>query len=505
MRSLRIVAFALAFLLLIPTLFACVKTPDNPDNQTTDSDKTPEASVSSPEDSSSSGPDESNTENIYEMEKTDFNTTINILYWEDVENLEFFPTSNDLSDSIENAIYERNEYAKEQLGIDFNWSPTKGDFSNLANFYDVAKKDIENEHAYDIFAGYSMIGAMLAINGCAENLLDESYNKYLDFSKPWWPKKLIDTASIKNKLYFCSGDISTNMLHMMYAIIYNKDLVKEYVTEDLYELVENKKWTLDKMFELCAPLKNEKTYDPSDLDTKYGFTSGNIHFDLFFTGCGINTIEKDKDGQLVISDSWGGSKADTLVSKLRNFLYSSGCAFYDDKNYQKTFESGQVMFTSNRVQILGKKLADQDDHKFGLLPAPMYDENQENYITCMAFPFTVYAISPQSHNKLASAATLSAMGLAAHKEVTPVLFEAAMKLKYADDEKDAQMYDIIHDTINIEVGRIFSKTLDGEVYKIFRKSLTTSSSTAYTTLYRKKAGTIESVLKDINAALDKLD
>lgn len=68
--------------------------------------------------------------------------------------------------------------------------------------------------AYDIFAAYSR-----TIAACAANSLttDISYSKYIDFDNPWWQETLVEESMIGDNLYFISGDISTNVLYMMYA------------------------------------------------------------------------------------------------------------------------------------------------------------------------------------------------------------------------------------------------------------------------------------------------
>lgn len=78
-----------------------------------------------------------------------------------------------------------------------------------------------------------------------------SYNGYCvdmdnsNFEMPWWPESLIDVVSIGDSIYFASGDASINMLHLMYALYFNKDLLSEFRLDDPVYLVRNHKWTLD--------------------------------------------------------------------------------------------------------------------------------------------------------------------------------------------------------------------------------------------------------------------
>jgi ABC-type glycerol-3-phosphate transport system substrate-binding protein len=77
-----------------------------------------------------------------------------------------------------------------------------------------------------------------------------SYNGYCDLPYPnfemlWWPESLLDVVSIGGSIYFASGDASINMLHLMYALYFNKDLLSEFRLDDPVYLVRNHKWTLD--------------------------------------------------------------------------------------------------------------------------------------------------------------------------------------------------------------------------------------------------------------------
>ena len=48
----------------------------------------------------------------------------------------------------------------------------------------------------------------------------------------WWPESLLDVVSIGDSIYFASGDASINMLHLMYGLYFNKDLLSEFRLDD---------------------------------------------------------------------------------------------------------------------------------------------------------------------------------------------------------------------------------------------------------------------------------
>ena len=79
--------------------------------------------------------------------------------------------------------------------------------------------------------------------------------EHLDFEKPWWPAVMLETATIGDSLYFVTGDVSTNSIHQMYVIFYNKDVLTNH--EGLVEPAETVKageWTIEALQVLKVPV-----------------------------------------------------------------------------------------------------------------------------------------------------------------------------------------------------------------------------------------------------------
>ena len=205
----RIISALLALITLLVPLVACSRSDD--DGNTT-----------TPADSSAAEPAETTSVFVDDdlPDTLKINDTVRFLYWEDVERPEFFiEESVDDGNIVNTRITERNSAVESRLGVKLDWAGTKGNYSNQKNFIEKARAGVTSGDSFDIFAGYSMTGATLAMEGLTQNLLDL---KYINFEKPWWPASLTESATVNGKLYFTSGDISTNMLYMMYATFFNK-------------------------------------------------------------------------------------------------------------------------------------------------------------------------------------------------------------------------------------------------------------------------------------------
>lgn len=420
------------------------------------------------------------------------NETITMLYWEDAEKPEFF-VEDYTGEVVNDALLNRNRKVEERIGVKLEFVGTKGNYNNQANFVTQAQNSVNSGGDIDIFAGYSMTGATLAVQGLSQNLLDL---KYINFDQPWWPASLIDETTINNKLYFCSGDIATSMLHFMYGEFVNRDMLKDFNLEDPYTLVEEGKWTIDKMFEMAKGVYSDLDGDGAlSLNDRYGLVTSSIHFDSFFPAAGLRTVEKSEDGKsLMISPLFNSEKTVNLLEKINSFFHDSG-----EVNLTGTgafFELGQTLFTVDRVYMAENRLRDVE-FDYGVVPVPKWDEAQENYITCMAFPFTLYSISSATQKADIAAATLECLGSEGYRQVTPMLFETAMKVKYATNDKTAQMYDLIRESVVIDLGRIFTTTFNNYTYSIFRNAVSNNQNNALQQfkLYEKL----------LNKSLDKIN
>ena len=454
-RLTRILAASLAAMMLLPMLAACA----GDSGAATDTTAAPAADTSAAP-AETTAPTHDAEGYLLDTLPADLDfggEKVGILYWEDVEHPEF-EVLEITGDIVNDAIFKRNETVQDRLNVEFEWYATKGNSSNRNTYFQTVQNSFNaGEKAYDIYAAYSRTLGMVAQNGYCYNLNDVDY---LDFEMPWWPERMLETATIGNKLLFVSGDISTNTLHMMYGIYYNKDMITNYQMTDPTEYVLNGTWTIDKMIEMTNGLYQDLNGDgKADPNDQYGLTSLDYHNEAFHTGADLHLIIKDADKTLVLDPGYGGERAINLIDKVGAWMQTQDVLKGASATYMQTFEAGTCLFTVNRAHTAEKNLRNVD-FAYGILPAPKYDENQENYITCMANPFTLYAISRDCETPDTSAAVLEAMGSAGYRMTTPAIFETNMKVKYSENDINAQMYDIVRDGVDFELGRIFGTALD---------------------------------------------
>ena len=168
---------------------------------------------------------------------------------------------------------------------------------------------------------------------------------------------------------------------------------------------------------------------------------------------------------------------------------------------QKIFSEGRSLFMTERVRVCKNVLANTNID-CGILPVPKYDESQENYITTMAMPFSMYSIPVSASDPDASAALLECLGSEGYRRVTPKLFEVAMKVRYSKDHVSSRMYDIIRESVTFDLGRIFNESL-GKIPNATLRNLVNSNSSDWTSRYQTIRPQFEKYISDINAVLKK--
>ena len=119
-------------------------------------------------------------------------------------------------ETLNDAVYIRNRNVEAKLNI--NIAEHKSD--NVASD---AKKAIQSgDGSYDAIFAMLYDCATMAQNKLTVNIKEIPH---INLTKPWWDKNAENDLSVKNKLYFTTGDISTMVKACTRLIIFNKKVV----------------------------------------------------------------------------------------------------------------------------------------------------------------------------------------------------------------------------------------------------------------------------------------
>ena len=422
---------------------------------------------------------------------------IHILYWKDRENQEYF--AEELSGAeVNDAIFRRNAKVEDKLGAKLVFIGTAGNSSKANDFKSFVEKSVKNGSGDDVFDVISAHSRSIGLCTYSGFTVDLNGLGSIDLSKPWWPSLLTETCRVNNQLHFLSGDISTNMLYMMYSVFYNKDMLVSLNIEDPFDDVKNGSWTIERMLALAKDVYADEDAEVGKSDgDRFGIVSSKLHCDALLYGSDIVGVE-NVNGVLQLSEDFKGEKMVNLIEKISTGFANSKDGFIGS-GYKDIFRRGQSLFIIDRADIAINDLSDKNFETLAILPAPKYDSDQKDYRTAIGNPFSLYAIPTNAQNPEKSADFLEVSAAESYVEVTPVIFEISMKIRYAGGSNDAYCYDLIRAGAVYDPSRIFWKVFTTAPDTMFQNQLEKGSE-GWSAAVKENTKNLNSIIKKINKA-----
>ena len=343
---------------------------------------------------------------------------------------------------LEDAVYQRNLAFEEYCNLTLNVIPVA-----TAEMSGATKKDVQaGTGEYDLLQNHMVHTSALASDG---NLISFTSLEGIDLSAPWWDQ---GTASfmIADQIYFMNGAINYSDEATTYVMMFNKQMAKD---EDIdpYELVYDNEWTLDTFQSLIKDVSADTSGDGKfGVEDTYGFVSTWETGSTFFFAADLRYVvcEEGEDPYLAL-DASGMDKATSLLDKLLNIYYANNATFMSppgkEDQGKSIFVEGRGLFYSEVVMYivsLGKEMTTD----FGVLPAPKYNEKQENYITWTNAICSTSSMSKAVKNVERMGPTLEALAIISYQRVTPAYYDTVLQRKSVRDEESQGMLDIIFKT-----------------------------------------------------------
>ena len=359
---------------------------------------------------------------------------------------------------VETAVYERGIKIKDHLGVNL----VMQDGGTWMGYADTVMRSVSSGmDDYQLVLTNVYYGvAPFVSNGY---LYDLGELDALNLDAPYWAGDLMNEISVDGKYYLGYGDLC---LSEVLVVIFNKDLMDEYQMTAPYDNVRNMTWTLDKMIEMASLVKKDNGDGKWDEKDTYGISGlAWIPFVSFVTSSDMKIVDKDEDGIFTIAYSKNAEKMTSMIDKLTQMHDADYSYFWPHTvGVELDFAGGNTLFQLYHSSSLETLRA--EEIRFGILPYPMYDENQKEYKSMnwnglIAVPTTI-------KNPDMVGETLELMNYYS-SDVKVAYHEKLLGTKLADSPDDAQMLDIIWDSQSSDVGLIFcnsSYAMDTLVYMV---------------------------------------
>ncbi len=353
-------------------------------------------------------------------------------------------------DVVNDALFKRNQTVEERFNCEIRVISDTG-FRETAIF---TNSIAAAEDAVDLIC-WQAIGLGGYVTG------DLFMNWYdipgVNFEKPWWSDSNIEHLTFGDYCPIAIGDLMLSALGGTYCVYYNKTRGLDYGIPDMYEVVNDGKWTFDYLIaaakDICKDLNGNSSADEGDY---FGFASdtySNINAYMWAFDNPIYT--KDKE-ELVFS--LNVEKSAAIAEKLVNaFTVNPGFSVgpMDVFNYGiDLFARRQALFANGCIGHSLSKLRDLEDD-YAILPYPKWDENQEDYYTMVDGSHQVMAVPVTVSDPEKIGVIVEALCAESYKQVVPAYYDVALKLKGARDDESIEMLDRIVASRVFDFGYIY--------------------------------------------------
>lgn len=365
---------------------------------------------------------------------------------------------------INDTIYARNRSVEERFGvvIDPVRAEVYGDISTIIVSCVQAGSD-----DYDLVLGQMYRSATDALKG-----LFADWNKipYIDLTQPWYTKSIQD-AAVGERLELINSDFCMAYTQQTWMMLYNKTQAKNYgVTEDLYEVVRNGGWTVDKLNDLTKDVYDDLNGDGArDAEDFYGFagTPGDCLLASFMYGADTRMVTLDENN--VISQPITEERAYNLLVKMGGlFVTNNGtmtAANALGSTRRSMFPKGNFLFQAMLVADLTTDEMREFEDEFGVLPLPKYDEDQQEYYTVVDGGSDILTVLKTAQNTNMIGALVEALSAESYKTVVPAYCEIALEQKGTRDKESVDMLRMILDSRVIDFGYLYDGSA-GWVFKL---------------------------------------
>lgn len=434
-------------------------------------------------------------------EKLDFKDTTISFWCRNDNGFDYeFAVEESNGDVMNDVVFNRNRKVEERLGVKFEFKTVS--FTNTTEIPELQTSIMAGSGDYDIAAVHCSQGAQLVTIGAYR---DFNSAKYIDLDKPWWNQTLVDELNVYDFLPMLCGDISLSATMRTNVTFFNKKLYDQYYDENIYDVVKEGKWTLDKLKEMTKDVYRDTDgngkMDGNDFYA-LGFMSAATPLDAFVAALDLSITTKNADA--IPELSFYSERTINAFEKLTDIVMNNPGTYTNPRSeaagalllFRQKFLDGGIIFNFTNI-LETEYLRDMTDG-YGILPLPKYDENQDGYYTLPHNAFSMMVVPSDSQKFDEACAALEALAEESYRSVTPTYYEVALGKKYFHDDESAQMFDLIMKGIKLNFGSVYQTTQIGTIGWLIR-DLSQEFSSTYAANKNKYETAMQNLLDGLKA------
>lgn len=366
-------------------------------------------------------------------------------------------------DALNDSIYYRNRDIEERFHVVIEATEAIR-YSELSP--QVKKTITAGDDAYDLVLGQMEQSGYDAQGGIYQNWYDIPY---VDFTMPWWPKSIAqNAATVNGKMYTTVSDLCISYAEQTWSIVYDKTEADNYGIEDIYTLVVNGEWTIDKMLEITESVYTDTNGNGErDADDYYGYVSA-------LNGCLLLSYFYGFDQRLAVVDgekitmTLNTEKAAAICDTLHYLHYQSEGTYMpsgsSNSDIYAPFINGNSMFNPMQLSGTYKNLREYEN-EYSIIPMPKWDEEQAEYYSTCDAGCNIMAIPVTATQLEMIGAVVEALSAYSYKTVLPTYYNIALGAKAARNPESVEMINLVLSSRAIDFAYLYDGW-NGWVFKL---------------------------------------
>lgn len=303
------------------------------------------------------------------------------------DNYDIAPDDENSPDPLDQAILKRNKIIEELYNCKIVQKSSANPIGELESDFATGKNTID------------MVADRYALPAFSDGNFYNVNNLNLDLTKIWFDQGFVRDMTIDGKLYALCGEFSIESLDATWAMFVNLDILEnsERIKDvNIFDLVRNYEWTLDKMLELCRYAKVNGGSDKMTLDDPedvFGLISSSDQVIGLYIGGGNVFVSKtdDENGNSSFSSGFNCQASVDTTDLIYEIVFDPSVSIPTSiKDVGPAFTNGRSLFVSG-VMSQAKDLA-KAGVRFSVIPEPMLNPEQEAYYHYVDNHASYYAV-----------------------------------------------------------------------------------------------------------------
>ena len=370
-------------------------------------------------------------------------------------------------DLIKEKVHARKEYVEEYLGINFNIVEYSGGYGNMEGFASEIESASGAGTPYDLSVSYCLIPPIVAAKGLSRDLAESESLNLKNTTKPYWGSGIKDEIMIGGRIFWMSDNASWTSVRSMTCIFVNVETFERVneglTTADLYNMVDNKTWTMDNILLLSQNAYSDTNLETEGKDQKdeFGLATAvqNARVDLWLYGAGLRYTEQNSSGTY----DWtlGNPVHQDFITWWQEKIQTDDDILETNPGLEIVTE-GRAMFAHAPVYTTEENL----EFTYTVLPMPFYKTSvKNNYSTSLCNMYGSYLIPRATRTEAfeRSATVLELLAAGGNKYLAPAYFHVYLKRQQAATDPDMmRMFNVIRNSIVFDLGYLYGSSLTVE-------------------------------------------